>query len=102
MRRSIWIKIGAHSTWLCMVILSFYFSWLCAKIESHAVTLVVCSPAYKVKSGSHLHDSRLAMIYRSNLGEIQRLRNGFLGGFAYWVIVERRSLKRHLEWALAE
>ena len=85
---STWKRVGVHFAWLCVVAMTFYISRMCAEIEVHAANLMVCWDAYQTKSGSLLHDARLSTIYHSNRNELQRCRNGFLGGFAYWITMK--------------
>lgn len=93
----VWNRVGVHLTWLCVVLMAFYISRLCAKIESQALTLMICSDAYKVKSGSLLHDARISMIYRNSRDELRKDKNVLLGRFSYWITMKRRpSMERYL------
>lgn len=82
---AIWKRWGVHAVWALIVVLSFYLSRVCAKIESYALVLIACTKAYESKSGSDLHDLRISVMYNGSLYELRRRKSGFLGGVAYWV-----------------
>jgi len=95
---STWKRVGVHLAWLCVVLMAFYISGLCARIEVHAVNLTICWDAYQTKSGSLLHDARLSTIYHVSRIELRRCRHGFIGDFAYWITMSRYpSIERSLD-----
>lgn len=78
---------------LVATVLFPYLSFQYAKIESNIITLIICSEAFESKSGSSLHDAKIAVIFNSNLACLKDRRSTFLGEMIFSTALKSNELR---------